>query len=41
MTNNSRKRMKKKRKKHENEEERIGLQKCSLANITKNGVEKE
>jgi len=32
---------KKKKKKHENEEERIGLQKCSLGNITKNGVEKE
>lgn len=31
----------KKRKKNENEEERIGLQKCSLANITKNEVEKE
>jgi len=33
--------MKKKRKKHENNEEGIGLQKCSMANITKNGVEKE
>jgi hypothetical protein len=35
------KRLKKnKGKKHENEEERIGLQKCSLDNITKNGMEK-
>jgi hypothetical protein len=34
------KKMKKKRKKDENEEEGIGLQKCSLASITKNGVEK-
>ncbi len=41
MTNNSRKKNEeKKEKKHENEEERIGLHKCSLANITKNGVEK-
>lgn len=32
---------KKLKKKNENEEKIIGLQKCSLANITKNGVEKE
>ncbi len=34
MTNNS-------KKKHDNEEEGIGLQKCLLVNITKNGMEKE
>ncbi len=40
-TTQEKKNEEKKEKKHENEEERIGLHKCSLANVTKNGVEKD